>query len=856
MKVGEIAFRKTSRDRQIRHSYAHIIDLLLESLFADVRFALRWLRRSPGFALVAVASLAVGIGFNTTLFAVVDALLFKPLPVRDIDRLVDVFTNGSADTATFASSTSSYPDYLDLKSQSEVFEDVCGYTSMFAPLNLADRSRLVLGEAVTGNYFRVLGVGAAIGRTLEPEDDAPSARKVAMVSYRYWTREFGGSPSALGKTITLRGDPFTIVGVAPAGFNGMFSILSPEIWIPVSASLPFEPIGIHDTVPSPGAATRLERRGDRWLWIRGRLKPGLSTAEASANVEVIMSRLVAAYPVTNKNRRMSAKATSDIHFHPAADRTLVPIAVGLMAVVGLVLLIACANVASMLLARASSRQREIGIRLAIGATRRRLVRQLLTESFVMSLIGAAAGVLVALWATRLLQSVPLPLPIPLSFDLRIDIRVLLFTLGATVVAGLLAGLAPALQASSPNVTLGLKGEALMTRSARRRWTPGDALVAAQIAVTAVLLIVAALLVRSVLAAERVDVGIDVQHLAVVSTDPAMAQYTDERTKRFWEEAVARVSAIPGVEAAALATRVPFSINFNRWSIWVPGRHQPGQSDTVEVTAVSPGYFRAIGVRLVDGRFFTDDDRPETPSVAIVNETFARRYWPGLRAVGRTFRSRIADGPEFQIVGVVSDHKVNTIGEPPTPFLHLPRAQRPNSYSAIVARTRGDAAQLVRDINRELLALEPNLVFVENQTMRAEVGTTLFPIRASAWLVGLVGAMAMLLAAIGLYGVIAYSVARQTREIGIRMALGARPSTVLAQVMRHGLLVAAAGLIVGAALATAAARLIAGALYGIGTGDPVSWLSAVVLLLSVSALANFVPASRAARVDPSVALRTE
>ena len=829
---------------------------MIESLFADVRFALRWLRRSPGFALVAVASLAVGIGFNTTLFAVVDALLFKPLPVRDVDRLVDVFTNGSADNGTFASSTSSYPDYLDLKAQNEVFEDVCGYTSMFAPLNLADRSRLVLGEAVTGNYFQVLGIGAAAGRTLQPDDDKPGADRVAMVSYRYWKRELGGSSSALGKTITLRGDAFTIVGVAPNGFNGMFAILSPEVWVPMSASLPFEPIGIHDTVPSPGGTTRLDRRGDRWLWIRGRLKTGRTVAQVAANVEVIMSRLVAAYPVTNKNRHMAAKATSEIHFHPAADQTLVPIAAGLMAVVGLVLLIACANVASMLLARASSRQREIGIRVAIGASRGRLVQQLLTESLVMSLAGAAAGVLFAWWATRLLQSISLPLPLPLSFDLRIDRRVLFFTLGATFVAGLLAGLAPAMQASSPNVTSGLKGEALMARSARRRWTPGDALVAAQIAVTAVLLIVAALLVRSVLAAERVNVGIDVQHLAIVSTDPAMAQYTEERSRRFWDEAVARVKVIPGVEAAALATRVPFSINYNRWSIWVPGRHQPGQSDTVEVTAVSPEYFSAVGVRLVDGRLFTDDDRPETPPVAIVNETFARRYWAGQRAVGRTFRSRVADGPEFQIVGVVSDHKVNTIGEPPTPFLHLSRAQRPNSYSAIVARTRGDATQLVREINRVLLALEPNLVFVENQTMEAEIGGTLFPMRASAWLVGLVGAMAMLLAAIGLYGVIAYSVARQTREIGIRMALGARPSTVLARVMRHGLLVAAAGLIVGSVLAAAASRLIAGALYGVGAGDPVSWLSAVVLLLGVSALANFIPASRAARVDPSVALRTE
>ena len=523
-----------------------------------MRFALRWLRKSPGFTAVAVASLAVGIGFNTALFTVVDALLFKPLPVRDADRLVDVFTNGSGDSGTFAASTSSYPDYLDLKAQNDVFEDVCGYTAMFAPLNLADRSRLVLGESVTGNYFQMLGVGAAAGRTIQPDDDQPGAARVAMVSYRYWKRELGGSSSAIGQTIALRGDAFTIVGVAPSGFNGMVSILSPDVWVPVSASLPFEPIGLHDTVPSPGATTRLNRRGDRWLWIRGRLKPGRTAAEAAGNVELIMSRLVAAYPLTNKNRHMSAKATNDIHFHPAADQTLVPIAAGMMAVVGLVLLIACANVASMLLARASSRQREIGIRLAIGASRGRLVRQLVTESLVMSLIGGGAGVLLACWATRLLQSIQRPLPFPLAFDLRIDGRVLLFTLVATVLAALVAGLLPAVQASSPNLASGLRGEAFVQRRRLSALTLGDGLVAMQMAVTAVLLVVAALFVRSVVSAERTAVGFQVQHLAIVSMDPAMAQYSEDRTRAFYVDAIARVKAIAGVESAALGTRVPFS----------------------------------------------------------------------------------------------------------------------------------------------------------------------------------------------------------------------------------------------------------------------------------------------------------
>jgi predicted permease len=365
------------------------------------------------------------------------------------------------------------------------------------------------------------------------------------------------------------------------------------------------------------------------------------------------------------------------------------------------------------------------------------------------------------------------------------------------------------------------------------------------------------LTRSLVAAQRANLGFPVQKLAVVSTDTAMLRYSDERSARFYDQALARVGTIAGVESVALTTRVPFSINYNRWGIWIPGHHRPGEpGDTVEVTMVSPEYFKTIGVPIVDGRAFNDDDRPNTPSVAIVNQALARKYWPGDSAVGKTFRSRVSDGPVFQIVGVSADHKVVTVGEPPTPFLHVARSQRPSAYTTIVARTRGDASALLRDMRRELLALESNLVFVENQTMEAEVGATLFPVRASAWLVSGVGLIAMLLAAVGLYGVIAYSVARRTREIGIRMAMGARPWTVVRLVMRQGLTVAVAGLLAGAMLAAFAARLVAGALYGVRTSDPVSWIGAAVVLLGVSALANLVPAWRAARVDPSEALRTE
>jgi predicted permease len=830
-------------------------------MLSDIRFALRWLKKSPGFAITAVLSLAIGIGFNASLFAIVDALLFRPLPVADANRLVDVYTSKPTGTAAERFGTSSYPDYLDLAASNDVFDALVGFTPMFGPLNLSERSRLVLGEIVTGNYFRALGVRTPVGRPILPEDDRPGAPPVAVVSYRYWIRELGGSPDAIGGTLKLRGQAYTIVGVAPRGFNGMTPVLSPELWVPVAASLTVEPFGMHDVVPSPGGATRLDRRGERWLFMRGRLKPGKSPDDARANLRVMMARLAAEYPATDQGRTVEVKATSGVHLHPALDPGLVPIAVALMLVFGLVLLIACANVASMLLARASGRQKEIGIRLAIGASRARLARQLITESLVMSGIGAVAGVGMAWAATRIAMSINLPLPIPLSFDLGIDLRVVAFTTAAAVLAGVLAGLVPALKASRPNVVAELRGDTIVAQAAGHRWTAGDVLVAGQIAVTVILLLSAVLLFRSLAASERADIGFAPHRIAVLSTDTGMAGYQADRSARFYEDALARVRAIPGVESAALATRVPFSVNPNRWEIWVPGHHDAGaRPDVVDVARVSPEYFATLGVAILEGRNFTDADRPETPRVAIVNETMAKKYWPGQSAVGKTFRTRNAQGPVFEIVGVSADHKISTVGEPPLPFIQLARAQQPNSYSFLVARTRGDAAGLLRDMRRALLSLEPNLVFVESQTMDAEVGATLFPVRAGTVVVGGVSAVAMLLAAIGLYGVIAYSVSRRTREIGIRMALGARPSAVLASVLRQGLIVSLAGVSVGAVaaagLAITGGSAAAEVLYGVRLSDPVSWCSAIAVLLAVAMLANVVPAWRAARVQPSIALRTE
>ena len=829
---------------------------MLETLLADTRYALRWLRRSPGFTTIAVASLAIGIGFNTTLFTLVDAVLFRPLPVQRVDRLVDVFTTGR-DGERFV--TSSYPDYQDLKAQNRVFSDMLAYSLAMNAVNLSDRSRLALGEVVSGNYFQLLGIKAQIGRTLLPADDVKGAPRVVVISHKVWVRDYGASASVIGQTLRLHGQLYTIVGVAPSTFIGVVPILSAEMWTPLAYVDETEPGGIIDSVPSPTGTGPLDRRGYRWLFVKGRLLDGQTLDGASANLQLIMQQLASSYPQTNKDRRASLVRTADVHLHPQADKTLLPIATGLMIVVGLVLLIACANVASMLLARASGRQKEIGIRLAIGASRRRLVQQLLTESAVLASLGAAGGIAIAWALTRAVMSIQLPIPIPLSFALQIDSRVLAFTIVVSILAGIVAGLAPALKATRTNLVGELKGDAAGTGStaAGRRWTMRDSLVALQMAVTLVLLVTAGLLTRSLVAAQHAGIGFRPDGVALVGTELGMIGYTPERSKEFYDRALTRVRALPGVVSAGLVERAPLSINYNRNRLFVPDRNPPDDKGSeVDATTASPEYFETLGVPILQGRNFAATDTADSPGVVIVNQAFARKFWPGDSALGKRVRRTTADGQVFEIVGVVADYKVNSIGEDATPYVHYAYSQRPDLAESIIARTHGDASALVDAIRRELLGMEPNLLFLDNQTMTTQVGATLLPAKFGAMSVSAVGVIAMLLAAIGLYGVIAYSVARRTREIGIRMALGAKPSGVLGLIMRQGLTVAAVGAAGGALLALGAANAVSGALYAVSPVDPIAWAGALGTLLAVSVLANAIPARRAARVDPSVALRSE
>ena len=829
---------------------------MAETLLKDIRYALRWMARSPGFSAVAILSLGLGVGVNTAMFSLVDSLLFRPLPVTAPDTLVDIFT-GDGDELQ----TSSCQDYLDLKSQNTVFTDVIGYSPMIAPLSLGDRSRVALGQVVTSNYFEMLGVRPLLGRLLVPADDLPGAARVVVLSHRMWQSEFGGDQQIVGKSITLRGQQYSIAGVAPAAFTGVVPLLTPELFLPVVHVDEVEPAGITDSVPSPTGTNALERRGTRWMFMKGRLKPGVTAEQAHANVALIGTQLAAAHVQTNKDRRMAAVPTSEVRLLvPQASGVLSIGAAGLMSIVGLVLLIACANVAGMLLARASARRREISVRLAIGASRGRLIQQLVAEGALLGVLGAIAAVALAWALVQGLQTMPLPLPVNVAFDLRIDVRVLTFSILIAAVSGMLAGLVPAFKASAPSLVSDLRGEAPAAKLAGRRWALRDALVVTQVALTAVLLVVAGLLLRSLGASQRADVGFDPSGLAAVAFDTDMVRYTPERGREFWRQAQTRIAALPGVSSVGIVSpTLPFTFNFSQQEMRIDNRtYAEGQrGESIENVAVSADYLGTLGVPVIDGRGIDATDVAGSPDVALVNQTMARKFWPNETAVGHTFtaingtRSRT-----FRIVGVTRDHKRHGVLETDSPFVYFAEQQRPTRYNFLIARANGDATALLQTIRRELLTMEPGLVFMGSNTMEENLALSLMPARVGAMLAAGFGGLGTLLAAIGLYGVIAFSVTRRTREIGVRMALGARPGGVLSMIMRQGLLIVAIGLVAGALLAAAAASALQGLLYGITPFDPMAWGLALTAMIAAATLANLVPARPAMRIDPMHALRIE
>jgi predicted permease len=826
----------------------------MEHFVHDLGHGLRLLLRRPGFAAAAVLSLGLGIGLNTTLFSVVNAVLFRPTAVGDPDRLVEIYSSASAELPHF---TTSYPDYLSILEGTDVFQGVAGHSFVRGILSTGGKPALTMGEAVSANYFDVLGVRPARGRGFLPEENVGEGQHpVLVMGHGMWRGRFGGRTDIVDQTVVVSGVAYTVVGVAPAGFSGVIPGLQPEFWVPVTMVDRLSFGGVQATTDNDPGTTRIQQRGNRWLFLKGRLAEGRSVEEAQAQVETVFARLRTEYPTTNDRTKGTVMPAAGIRFHPMLDGYVKGASAVLLTAVGLVLVIACANVANMQLARGASRTRELALRAAVGASRARLVRQLSSESLVLAVSGGALGILVALGATRLLAGLPADaLPLPLHFDLRVDGTVLAFAALVSLATTALFGILPAWTASRPSLVPSLKASATGEGPLRRRVTLSDALVVAQLALSLVLLVAGALLTRGLLAARGTDLGFDPTPLSSLQFNLQMNGYDEERALAFRKRVVAELAALPGVAAVALASRPPLAPDINMEGIRIQGRHQADEEPTpIDAVSVGPDYFTTIGVPILEGRSFTDDDVLSSKKVVIVNQAFAKRYWPGRSALGQLVHTSGFGQPPHEIVGVARDHKVRSVGEQATPYMHLPATR--STRVALLVRTHAPSKAALPSLRTAVLKLEPDVVFTEDAPAAEVAATTLAPTRIGAVLLAAFGSLALLLAAVGLYGVISYSVTLRTREMGVRMALGAQRADVLRLVLGQGSRLALVGVGVGALLAALVGSVFSALLYGVSALDPLAYAVAASVLLAVAAAANLVPALTAARVEPMRALRNE
>lgn len=826
----------------------------MSEFLQDLRVGVRQLVRRPAFALTAIGSLALGIGLTTTLFTVVNAVLFKSSPLRDPAQLVEVYSSQRGQDMQL---TTSYLDLQSLRAGVPAFSALAGHAYVRGVLSTSSTPLLVTGESVTANYFDVLGVPVAMGRGFRPdEDQTPDGAPVAVVSHGLWQRQLGGRPDVVGTTVKLSGLTYTVIGVAPEDFPGTMPGIASQFWVPVTMVERLQFTGMQwtgdDTDPG---TTRLDRRSTRWLFVKGRLAAGQTIAQARAQAEAVFAQLATDYPITNAKAVVSLVPVGNIRFHPMLDGYVRAASAGLLGAVGLVLLIACANVAALLLARGTARRREMAVRAAIGAGRGRLVRQLLSEGLVLASAGGVAGVLLAAWAGRLIGAYATNmLPIATTFDFALDRTVLLFAGVVSVLTALVFGLAPAWSASRPELVPALKDTLESSGgSGRRRVTLRDALVVGQLALSLVLLVSGALLARGLVVARSTDLGFEPSRVAYLVFSPQMNGYDTDRAMALRARALDAVKAVPGVTAASFSTRLPLGPDINMNSYGVPGRHDADDDGTsVDTTYVGADYFTVMGIPLVGGRPFTEDEAANDRRVIVVNETFANTYWPGENAVGRVVHPGGLDQPAFTIVGVARDHKVRSAGEAPTPYAHLPIGR--GRSIELVVRTAGPAAAVVPALKQAVWGLEPDAVFTAEGAASDAVEATLAPTRIGASIIGVVGVLALLLAAVGLYGVIAYSVSLRTREVGIRLALGAERGQVLRMVLGQGARLALVGIGLGAALAAAAATALQSMLYGVSAIDPLAYGAAALLLLVVALAANLAPAITASRVAPATAIR--
>ncbi|PYQ79012.1 MAG: permease [Acidobacteria bacterium] len=826
----------------------------MSTLLQDLRYGARLLLKTPGFTLIAALSLALGIGANTTIFTLINAVLLNPLPVEDPSQLVSVWTTDELNRSGgfgFGFLQTSPMNYKDLRDKNEVFSGIAAHAGL--PLNITGGTgdpQQVFGEIVTGNYFSVLGAKPAIGRGFLPdEDQKPGAKLVCVLGYGEWQKRFGGEPSIVGRTISLNGRQFTVVGVMPKGFKGTNAIGAPAVWVPYMTYQ-------QTTTGFFLELIRPDQRRGLVFNVTGRLKPGVSVRQAEANLKTLARQLEQEYPNDNKGRNVTLVPLAQATINPGFRGNIVAAGGLLMTIVALVLLIACANVANLLLARAAARQKEIAVRLSLGATRAQLIRQLLTEGTLLAVVGGAAGLMLAYWAQDVLWSFRPPFLQADAIDIHPDARVLLFTLGIALATGVLFGLAPAIQASRPDLVVELKEKTSAPTGSRSPLSLRNVLVAAQIALSLIALIGAGLFLRSLQNAQRINPGFDVERLATMSFDLGAQGYTEERGRQFQQRVLERAASVPGVQSATLASTVPlFAGGFAR-TVFLEGQDASDRraGRLVQIAVASSHYLETLGIALVRGRPTSEIDQPNTPSAVVINETMAKRFWPDQDAIGKRFKFFGQDNFQ-QVVGIARDSKYNFIGEDPTPYIYQATTQVYQPQLSLFVKAPNPQA-VIGTVRGEVQQLDRNLPLTGVFTLNEIFDQSLWAPRMGAWLLAVFAGLSLVLAVIGIYGVMAYSVSQRTRELGIRMALGAGRADVVRLVVLQGLRLTIAGVIVGLAVSLAVTRLVATLLFNVSPTDLVTFV-AVPALLAVAALgASYLPALRATRIDPMIALRYE
>ena len=818
----------------------------MHSFLQELRHAVRRLANAPAFTLTAIAIVALGIGANTAIFSFVDGVLLRPVPYERPEEIVNIYQDSDGGQP----SDNSFPAYRDMRDHTNVFSDAVAVMSFDVTLLEEDAARPMATEWVTSNYFSMLGLRPYLGRDLEPADELDGGEPVGMLGYSAWQTHFGADPNILGRRLTVNGVPVTVVGIAPRDYGGIFPGFAAEIWLSLSALRPLFGDYVGNTIDS---------RADHWFQVKARLAPEVTTAQAQTAMTALADRLAEEFPEYNRGRRITVFSPGEIRLHPDADAEVMSLSMGLLAVVGLVLLIACSNLANLLLLRGASRSRDVSVRLALGASRARIFANVLSESVLLSAAGGAVGLVLASWSISVFKAAQLPMGFPAPVDLRVDPRIMLFTAGLAIITGVIFGVIPALRLSRSDVVSSIRADVSPLAFRSGRLSLRNALVAGQVALSFVLLVVAGLFIRSLGNAQNTDLGFEPEGLAAISANLGHSGYDSSEAQVAFKDLLERVERMPGVDSAALALQLPVGGSSGSSTLIIDGYVDPNGTEAVEVTRaiVGPGYFRTVGTPLLHGRTFEPTDNTESSTVAVISEAMARAYWGGSDAVGGRFRGQgIDDDDWFEVVGVVGDTKVTSITEPAEPVFYFSIGQAFDTRSVVIARTKGDPAGLLEPMRRQLHLIEPTVPILRLTTLDDHLSGALAVERFAARLLSGFGVLGLVLAALGIYAVVGFAVQRRTAELGIRMALGADKSQVVRMVIGEVMVIVGVALVIGLGGAMLVGPGVAAVLFGVSPADPLTLLATAALLTLTAALATWLPARRAAGVDPVTALRSE